>query len=85
VRYTIRNDGDREFSFDGLSLERRVGKDTFVIPAKVIQGRVENKLNPGDAIMGLIVFDPKEVSPGDKLTLFVRGKDNAEIARLNIQ
>jgi vacuolar-type H+-ATPase subunit H len=85
LRYTIRNDGDKEFSFNGLSLERRSGKDMFVIPAKVIQGRAENKLSPGDAIMGVIVFDPKEVAAGDKLTLYVRGKDNTEIARLNIQ
>lgn len=85
LRYTIRNDGDKELSFNGLSLERRSGKDMFVIPAKVIQGRAENKLNPGDAIMGVIVFDPKEVAAGAKLTLYVRGEDNTEIARLNIQ
>jgi len=85
LRYTIRNDGDKEFSFNGLSLERRSGKDLFVISAKVIQGRAENKLSPGDAIMGVIVFDPKEVAVGDKLTLYVRGADNTEIARLNIQ
>jgi vacuolar-type H+-ATPase subunit H len=85
LRYTIKNDGDKEFSFNGLSLERRSGKDMVVIPAKVIQGRAKNKLSPGDAIMGVIVFDPKEVAAGDKLTLYVRGEDNAEIARLNIQ
>lgn len=85
LRYTIRNDGDKEFSFNGLFLERRSGKEMFVIPAKVIQGRVENKLKPGDAIMGVIVFDAKEVGVGEKLTLYVRGEDNAEIARLSIQ
>lgn len=85
LRYTIRNDGDKEFSFNGLSLERRSGKGMFVIPAKVIQGRVENKLSPGDAIMGVIVFDPKDVAAGDKVTLYVRGEDNTEIARLSIQ
>ncbi len=85
LRYTIKNDGDKEFSFSGLSLERRSGKDVVVIPAKVIQGRAQNKLGPGDAIMGVIVFDPKEVAAGDKLTLYVRGEDNFEIARLSIQ
>jgi F0F1-type ATP synthase membrane subunit b/b' len=85
LRYTIRNNGDKEFSFSGLSLERRAGKETFVIPAKVIQGRVENRLKPGEAIMGIIVFDPKEIGTEDRLTLYVRGEDNAEIARLNIQ
>jgi vacuolar-type H+-ATPase subunit H len=85
LRYTIRNDGDREVSFSGLSLERRSGKDMFVVPAKVIQGRAENKLSPGDAIMGVLIFDPKQVAAGDKLTLHIRGEDNTEIARLNIQ
>ena len=85
LRYTIKNDGDKEFSFNGLSLERRSGKGVVVIPAKVIQGRAENKLNPGDAIMGVIVFDQKEVVAGDKLVLYVRGEGNAEIARMSIQ
>jgi vacuolar-type H+-ATPase subunit H len=85
LRYTIKNDGDREFSFSGLTLERRSGKEMTVVPAKVMQGRVENRLNPGDAIMGVIVFDPKELVAGDKLTLYVRGADNAELARLSIQ
>ena len=85
LRYTIRNDGDKQLSFNGLSLERRSGRDLFVVPARVIQGRAENKLSPGEAIMGVIVFDAKEVAAGDKLTLYVRGDDNSEIARLSIQ
>ncbi|MEK6320336.1 MAG: hypothetical protein AABN33_01500 [Acidobacteriota bacterium] len=85
LRYTIKNDGDKEFGFTGLTLERWSGKETFVIPAKVIQGRVENRLNPGETIMGIIVFDPREIGVGAKLTLYVRGEDNTEIARLNIQ
>jgi len=85
LRYTIRNDGAQGVSFNGLSLERRSGNDMRLIPAKVIQGRAENKLGPGDAIMGVIVFDPKAVAAGDKLTLYLRGEDNAEMARLSIQ
>jgi vacuolar-type H+-ATPase subunit H len=85
LRYTIRNDGDQELSFNGLSLERRTGKEVVAITAKVIQGRAQNKLNPGDAIMGVIMFNAKEVAAGDKLTLYVRGEDNTEIARLSIQ
>lgn len=85
LRYSVKNNGDKEFRFSSLSLERRAGKETFVIPAKVIQGRAENKLEPGETIMGIIVFDPKEVRAEDKLTLYVRGEDNVEIARLNIQ
>jgi len=85
LRYTIKNDGDKEFVFGALSLERRAGKETFVVPAKVIQGRVENRLGPGETIIGILVFDHKEVGQGDKLTLFVRGQDNVEVGRLSIQ
>lgn len=84
LRYTIKNDGDKEFGFTALTLERRSGKETFVIPVKVIQGRVENRLNPGETMIGVIVFDPRETGVGAKLTLYVRGEDNAEVARLNI-
>lgn len=85
LRYTLKNESDKEFVFSGLSLERRSGREMFVVPAKVIQGRAENKLAPGEAIMGVVVFDPKEVATGDKLTLSIRGEDKAEIARVNIQ
>jgi len=85
LRYTIKNDGDRQFSFSGISLERRSGTEKSPVAAKVIQGRAENRLNPGDTIMGVIVFDAKEIGASDKLTLYVRGADNAELARLNIQ
>lgn len=85
LRYTIRNDGDKAVSFSGFSLERRFGKEVFAIPARVAQGRAENKLSPGDAIMGVIVFDPRDMAAGDRLTLYVRGEDNTELARLNIQ
>jgi vacuolar-type H+-ATPase subunit H len=85
LRYTIKNNGDKEFSFSAISLETGTEKSKATIPIKVIQGRIENKLKPGDAIMGIIVFDPKMVSLEDKLTLYVRGEGNAEIARLSIQ
>jgi vacuolar-type H+-ATPase subunit H len=85
LRYTIRNDGDKAVSFNGFSLERRSGNEVVAVPARVEQGRSENKLSPGDAIMGVIVFDPKDVAAGDRLTLYVRGDDNTELARLNIQ
>lgn len=85
LRYTIKNSGDKDFAFNGLALERRSGKDTLAIPSKVIQGRVENKLGPGEVIMGIIVFDSKEVGSDDKLTLYVRGEDNTQLARLTIR
>jgi hypothetical protein len=85
LRYTIKNDGEKPLRFNGFSLERRFGKEVAALPATVVQGRAENKLGPGDAIMGVIMFDPKDVDAGDKLTLYVRGEDDSELARLSIQ
>ena len=86
LRYTIKNTGDKDFSFNAISLERSFDKkSSALIPAKVVQGRVENKVRPGETIIGIIVFDAKAISAGDRLTLFVRGEGNAEVARLNIQ
>ena len=85
LRYTIKNNGDKEFSFSAISLETGPEKTAVTIPIKVIQGRIENRLKPSEAIMGIIVFDPKTVALDDKLTLYVRGEGNAEIARLSIQ
>jgi vacuolar-type H+-ATPase subunit H len=85
LRYTIKNNSDKEFAFSSLSLERSSGKEKKEIPAEINQGRVENKLKAGESVIGIIVFDSKLVTETDKLTLFVRGEGNIEIARLNIQ
>ena len=85
LRYTIKNIGDKDFAFNAISLERSFDKQSALVPAKVVQGRVENKLKPGETIIGIIVFDAKAINAGDRLTLYVRGEDNSEIARLNIQ
>lgn len=85
LRYLIKNNGDKEFAFEAISLEKSSGKKSGIVPIHIIQGRVENKLKPGEAVIGIIVFDPKLVEAEDKLTLYVRGQDNAEIARLSIQ
>jgi len=85
LRYSLKNEGDKEFVFSRLALEKRSGRETFVVPARVIQGRAENKLAPGETIMGVLVFEAKEVAAGDRLALSVRGEDKAEIARLNIK
>jgi hypothetical protein len=85
LRYLIKNNGDKEFTYSAISLEKSFGKKTGIVPVEVIQGRVQNKLKPGEAIIGIIVFDSKLIEAEDKLTLYLRGEDNAEIARLSIQ
>jgi len=85
LRYTIKNNGDKEFTFSSISVEKIVGKEKREIPAQINQGRVENRLKAGETIIGIVVFDSKLISETDRLTLYVRGEDNIEIARLNIQ
>jgi hypothetical protein len=85
LRYTIQNNAEKEFTFSSISLEKSVGKEKKEIPAQVNQGRVENRLKAGETIIGIIVFDSRLVPETDRLTLYLRGADNVEIARMNIQ
>jgi hypothetical protein len=51
----------------------------------VNQSKPENSLAPGESLTGVIVFDPKQVGTKQRLTLFVRGEDSAELAHVTIQ
>ncbi len=84
LRYSIKNDGDKDFTFGSLSLEKRSEKNSSAMPIEIIQGKVENTVRAGGTVVGVIVFDSKLVGPNDKLALYVRGQDNGEVARLNI-
>lgn len=84
LRYTIQNTGDKDFAFTAMSLEVSEGKDATLLTAVVNQSKPENLLAPGEALTGVIVFDPKQVGAKQKLTLFVRGEDSAEIAHVTI-
>jgi archaellum component FlaG (FlaF/FlaG flagellin family) len=85
LRYTIQNTGDKDFIFTALSLEVSDGKEGKPLTAVVNQSKAENTLTPGESLSGVIVFDPKQVDSKQRLTLFVRGEDSAEIAHVTIQ
>lgn len=85
LRYMIQNTGDKDFAFTSLSLEVVDGKDSKPLTAEINQSKTVNTLPPGEALTGVIVFDPKHVAAKQKLTLFVRGADSAELAHLTIQ
>jgi len=86
LRYTIQNTGDKDFTFTALSLEvsdaTERGKP---LTAVVNQSKTENVLAQGESLTGVIIFDPKQVGTKQRLTLYVRGEDSAELARLTIQ
>jgi len=85
LRYTIQNTGDKDFVFTAMSLEVTDGKETKPLTAVVNQSKPENTLTPGESLSGVIVFDPKQVDSKQRLTLFVRGEDSAEIAHVTLQ
>lgn len=85
LRYTIQNTGDKDFAFTAMSLEVGEGKEVKPLTAVVNQSKPENLLAPGESLTGVIVFDPKQVGAKQRLTLFVRGEDSAELAHVTIQ
>ena len=85
LRYMIQNTGDKDFAFTSLSLEVADVKGSKPLIAEVNQSKTVNSLPPGEALTGVIVFDPKQVAAKQKLTLFVRGDDSTELAHLTIQ
>lgn len=85
LRYMIQNTGDKDFVFTSLSLEVADVKGSTPLTAEVNQSKTVNSLPPGEALTGVIVFDPKQVAAKQKLTLFVRGDDSSELAHLTIQ
>ena len=85
LRYTIQNTGDKDFVFTSMSLELGDARQFRPITIEVNQSKRENALTPGESLTGVIMFDPKEVGGKQKLTLFVRGDDSAELARVTVQ
>ena len=85
LRYTIQNAGDKEFIFSAISLETVTETDSQPITIQIVQSKADNKLEAGESLAGVIVFDAERVTAKDKLRLYVRGEDSTEIARVNIQ
>ena len=85
VRYTIQNAGGEDFSFTALTLETGIGGDAKPLAVEVVQNKPENKLAANETLTGVIVFDPKQVDPKDKLTFYVRAEDRLEITHVTIQ
>jgi hypothetical protein len=85
LRYTIQNAGELDFTFNAISLEMGVGADAHPLTIQINQSKEVNKLDSGESLTGIIAFDIKQVGPKDKLTLFVRGDDNAEITHVSVQ
>ena len=85
LRYSIQNTGDQEFIFDAISLEVESAEGLEVVPSEIVQTKTENRLAPGESLAGVVVFESKRVTPRDKLTLYVRREDKAELLHVDVQ
>ena len=85
LRYTIQNAGTTEFTFSSISLETVGETESKPITIQIVQNKAENKLEANESLAGVIIFDASLITAKDKLRLYVRGEDSAEIARVNIQ
>ena len=81
LRYTIHNNGAKDFTFTKLSLEDGSGK---VLSAEIVQGKTTNVVKPGESLVGVIGFVSDSAGKREKLILSVRGEGAAEIAHLAV-
>jgi len=79
LRYTIQNTSNSDFRFAELGLEDASGTP---ITVEITQNKTENKVGSGESITGIIAFDPKVVAGRGRVTLYVKGADQSEVARL---
>lgn len=85
VRYTLQNSSATPFEFSSVSLESGSAKSTAPIAFQTMQTKPENRLDPGESLSGVLAFDARSISAGNRLVLYVRGENNAEIVRVNVQ
>ena len=85
VRYTLQNSSAAPFEFSSISLESGSVRSTVPIAFQVMQTKPENKLDPGESLSGVLAFDARSIAAGSRLVLYVRGENNAEIVRVNVQ
>ena len=85
----LRSHMDRTPAPPGLVVRLRRGDPAQVRPRlpafAAAAGQNQRDRAPGESLTGVIVFDPKQVGTKQRLTLFVRGEDSAELAHVTIQ
>jgi vacuolar-type H+-ATPase subunit H len=85
LRYTIQNNSNEDFTFSTVSLEATSDGGSKPITIEVVQSKSEKRVTPGESLTGVIIFDPKQLGPNDKLTLYVRDESNTEISHVVIK
>lgn len=81
LRFTMQNTGDVDLAFKSVSLEKVSAEKREIIPTEVTLTKSETVLKPTEAITAILSFDAKLISERDRLTLYLRGDGDVEIAR----
>ena len=85
LRYTIHNMSDKDFLYSAVAIEAGAPKALQPIPVELTQSKPVNTLASTETLSGLIAFDAKLIAPKDKIVFLIRGEENLELVRLNIQ
>jgi vacuolar-type H+-ATPase subunit H len=83
LRYILQNLRATDFAFTAIGLE--VGSSKQTVAIEWTQSKSDNTLTTAESLTGVIVFDQKNVAPKDKVYLVLRGENDTEIGRINIQ
>lgn len=83
IRYSIANAGTKAVTFSAISLEKAGTTEAEPIDVRIIQTRQTNIVNPNESVSGILVFARID-APKARLTVYVRGENNAELARMSI-
>jgi hypothetical protein len=82
MQFSIQNNSAADFAYTAVSVRVTSGDETKAIPVDVFQTKSENKVNKGEKLSGVVVFDSNLVGAKDKLSMSLRGDDDAELARV---
>jgi hypothetical protein len=85
LRYTIHNTSDKDFLYTAIGVETGAPKALQPIPVELTQSKSENTLAPTETLSGVITFDARLITPKDKIVFLIRGEEQVELLRLNIQ
>lgn len=85
LRYVIQNTSDKQFEFRSVTVEVGSGPGAEAVPVEVVQSKKENRLEPGETVTGVVVFDAKIVDNKSRLTFYLKGEEDSLLAVVKIQ
>jgi hypothetical protein len=81
IRFTMQNTGDADFVFKSISLEKVTADKREVLPVEVNLTKSETALKPTETVTVILSFDARLIGERERLTLYIRGEGDTELAR----